>query len=178
MIRRVVTGHQGETAVFTSDGLAPKGHVFESLPGLGQALAWVTPHNPIVGADDFGETVTARSSYFPEAGGSTLLYMQIPPQAQLFSGANDPARIAAEFAEHAPDTAATMDPDNPNMHRTDTIDYVIVLEGEIYLELDAGEEKLLRAHDFVVQRGTRHAWHNRTDQTVTLAIVLIGATRV
>ena len=61
------------------------------------------------------------------------------------------------------------------MHRTPTVDYGIVLDGEIWLELDEGRSALLRQHDVVVQNGTRHAWRNKSNRPATLAFVLIGA---
>ena len=54
-----------------------------------------------------------------------------------------------------------LEPNHPGMHTTDTVDFDIVISGEVYLELDDGEEVLLKAGDCVVQNGTRHAWHNR-----------------
>jgi quercetin dioxygenase-like cupin family protein len=63
------------------------------------------------------------------------------------------------------------------MHTTDTVDYGIVLEGEVWLELDDGKQIHLQAHDVVVQNGTRHAWRNKTQTPVKMAFVLIGANR-
>ena len=63
------------------------------------------------------------------------------------------------------------------MHTTDTIDYGIVLSGEIWLEVDDGEETRLRQHDVVIQNGTRHAWRNKSSAPATAAFVLIGVER-
>ena len=68
-----------------------------------------------------------------------------------------------------------MEPDAPGMHTTDTIDFEVVLDGEVWLELDDGVEVHLRAGDTVVQNGTRHAWRNHGDTTARLAVFLIGA---
>jgi quercetin dioxygenase-like cupin family protein len=68
-----------------------------------------------------------------------------------------------------------MEPDNPGMHFTDTVDYVIVLDGEVWLEVDGGKDVLLKKHDVVIQNGTRHAWRNKSDRNVTIAAVLVGA---
>jgi len=62
------------------------------------------------------------------------------------------------------------------MHTTPTVDYGIVLDGEIWLELD-NETVHLKRHDIVIQNGTRHAWRNKGTAPATLAFVLIGATR-
>ena len=61
---------------------------------------------------------------------------------------------------------------HPGMHRTETGDYAIVLEGEIWAVMDEGET-LLRAGDVLIQRGTNHAWANRSDKTARIAFVLI-----
>jgi uncharacterized cupin superfamily protein len=62
------------------------------------------------------------------------------------------------------------------MHRTETVDYAIVLEGEIYAVMDEGEA-LMRAGDVLIQRGTNHAWANRSGRTARIAFVLIDGTR-
>jgi hypothetical protein len=68
-----------------------------------------------------------------------------------------------------------MEPENPGMHTTPTIDYGFVLNVEIWLELDDGKTVHLKEHDVVVQNGARHAWRNKSDKPVTMAFVLIGA---
>jgi quercetin dioxygenase-like cupin family protein len=77
--------------------------------------------------------------------------------------------------EKFPGRTQYMEPDNPGMHTTQTVDIGIVLAGDLWLELDDGDEVHLRAGDMVVQNGTRHAWHNKSDQPCTAAFVLIGA---
>lgn len=67
--------------------------------------------------------------------------------------------------------------DNPGMHTSDSIDYDVVMEGEIHLELDDGESKKLSRGDVVVQNGTRHAWRNKSDKPATMLFVLVGAHR-
>ena len=66
---------------------------------------------------------------------------------------------------------------HPGMHTTDSIDYGLCVEGEMYLELDGGKEVHLTPGTCVVQRGTRHAWHNRSDKAALMMHVLVGATR-
>ena len=89
----------------------------------------------------------------------------------------DGAAAAEENLKAIPGLAERFEPDNPGMHTTDTIDYGIVLDGEIWLELDHGRTEHLRRHDVVIQNGTRHAWRNRTDRVTLMAFVLIGACR-
>ena len=64
------------------------------------------------------------------------------------------------------------------MHASDTVDWDLVISGEVWLELDDGKEVLLRAGDCVIQNGTRHAWHNRSSEPCVLAVAIVGARRV
>jgi mannose-6-phosphate isomerase-like protein (cupin superfamily) len=98
----------------------------------------------------------------------------MPPEASFIDKIDRAAAKAAFAAFGSPHAAADGDdnPPHPLMHRTKTIDYGIVLSGEVYLVLDK-EETLLRAGDVVVQRGTNHAWSNRSDQPCRMAFILI-----
>ena len=78
-----------------------------------------------------------------------------------------------ENLQACPGLAETFEPDG--MHCTATVDYGIVLDGELWLELDDGRAELLTQHDIVVQNGTRHAWRNKSNRPATIAFVLIGA---
>ncbi|WP_276143029.1 cupin domain-containing protein [Rhodococcus sp. T2V] len=84
----------------------------------------------------------------------------------------DGVAAGAEFTTYAADLVASMEPDDPGMHRTNTVDFGIVLDGEIVLEIDDGNETLLRAGETFVQLGARHAWRNRSDTTAFVAFVL------
>lgn len=77
-----------------------------------------------------------------------------------------------------PGLAERFEPDNPGMHTADSIDYVIVVDGEIWLELDEGKVGPLQCGDIVVQNGTRHAWRNQGDKPAKLVFVFVGARRV
>jgi quercetin dioxygenase-like cupin family protein len=68
------------------------------------------------------------------------------------------------------------DPDG-QMHRTDTVDFVTILSGELVLALEDGDEATLGPGDTVIQRGATHAWHNRTDQPAVASVVLVSAER-
>jgi quercetin dioxygenase-like cupin family protein len=62
-------------------------------------------------------------------------------------------------------------------HQTDTVDFDVVLSGEVWLELDGGAEVRLGPGDCVIQNGTRHAWHNRANEPCVMAVAMVGATR-
>ena len=85
--------------------------------------------------------------------------------------------MGAAWPEHLselPGIAERFEPDSPGMHRTDTLDYAIVMSGEISLELDGGVQKHFVAGDIVVQQGTRHAWRNRSATAATVAFCMLG----
>jgi quercetin dioxygenase-like cupin family protein len=96
---------------------------------------------------------------------------------------NDPDRTTAEFAPVPPPggvlfRVVTFPPDpDGQMHRTDTVDFVTILSGELVLSLEDGDEATLGPGDTVIQRGTTHAWHNRTDQPAVASVVLVSAER-
>ena len=175
-IRRIVTGHDAQgNAVFVSDADTPRAVAFRNFPGHAFAQVWATRANAKVPHRDGDPTVTG-GSVAPEPGGTSLLVVTFPPDA-VMANPLDPAAAGAELASALPGLIERFEPDNPGMHATDSIDYGIVLDGEIWLELDHGAEKLVRTGDIVVQNGTRHAWRNKTDKPVTVAFVLIGAPR-
>src|SRR5258705_365544 len=112
-----------------------------------------------------------RMSLEPPRNGSIFRIVEFPPDA-AGGGFDRGAAFRAMGASHA------MDPDasrHPAMHRTDTVDYALVLTGEIWALMDEGET-LLRAGDTLVQRGTNHAWSNRGDQPSLVAFILVSAT--
>ncbi len=176
-IRRIVTGHDARgNSVFVSDAEAPRAAAFNSIPGHAFAQVWATgagaslPHQG-------GDPTATGASLVPEAGGSSLLVVTFPPDTVMMSPDIDHAAAGAELGGALPGLIERFEPDSPGMHTTDSVDYGIVLSGEIWLELDHGMEKLVRTGDIVVQNGTRHAWRNRTDKPVTVAFVFIGAKR-
>ena len=169
--RRVVPGtNEDGKSYFVYDGATP-GHL-----DLGIALddeIWIDdPANP----DPTVSRDPAKAEKFqlePPPGGSALRVFTFLPHSDL---PNDPAEMAAALAAAADrfDTGGVMEEDDPGMHTTRTIDYGIVLSGEIYLELDEGEVHLTPG-DVVVQRGTRHAWRNRRSEPCTIAFVVISS---
>jgi mannose-6-phosphate isomerase-like protein (cupin superfamily) len=173
-VRRVVTGHDAKgKAVFASDvevdpltvGLMP-GAEFHRLWGGDQA-----PTFPDDGAP------TAQPDYFPPVGGYRFGFFTIPPE-MVQPGANlDVETALAEMDEKLPGLAGYVERDNPGMHTTDTIDFEVVLSGQVILELDDGVEKVLGPGDTVVQNGTRHRWANRGSEPAVLAVFITGANR-
>jgi hypothetical protein len=97
----------------------------------------------------------------------------VPPDANFDEEARQAyaETMAAQYGDEASGVATARD---PGMHRTKTIDVMTVLDGELYLVTDAGET-FLRAGDTVVQRGTWHAWVNRSDRPVTVVSTMVAA---
>jgi len=173
-VRRVVTGHdRNGKAVFASDqeldpvtpALFP-GYEFHRLWGADQAPAF---------PDDGGPT--AQPSYFPPVGGYRFDITTVPPGTASVPAGLDLQAALAEVEEKLPGLLAYLEPDNPGMHTTDTIDFEVVRSGELILELDDGAETVLRPGDTVVQNGTRHRWSNRGTEPAVMAVFLIGAHR-
>ena len=170
-VRRVVTGHDADgRAVFVSDeevdGLQPSlvpGSEFHRLWGGDE-----TAHFPDDGAPP------AQPAYFPPVGGFRFGLFTVAPDGEATVPDDLPAAFA-ELEDLLPGLAAHMEPGAPGMHTTATIDFEVVLDGEVTLELDDGAERVLRPGDTVVQNGTRHAWRNRGDVPARLAVFIVGA---
>ncbi|WP_330351074.1 cupin domain-containing protein [Streptomyces sp. NBC_00582] len=173
-MRRIVTGHDEHgTSVVISDGPIPRSHAFTSLPGWVSALPWATEAGRP--ASRTGEDPTPEvTNFVPGPGGTRFIVLTLPPATAMADPAFDPVAFGQEQLAESPGIAELMEIENPGMHTTPTIDYGIVLNGEVTLELDDGALTKLSAGDIVIQNGTRHGWRNHSDRPVTLAFVLIG----
>ena len=175
VIRRIVTGHdEAGASMVALDTAPPRSDAFRHIPGMMSRLVWATdpvPALPFAGIDP----TPAVTSIIPPRGGTRFLIVTFPPDSVFGAPDFDPAAAVAENLAISPGLAERFEPDG--MHATPTVDYGIVLDGEIWLELDDGRAELLQRHDVVVQNGTRHAWRNKSDRPATLAFVLIGAGR-
>jgi len=174
-IRRVITGDdaQGRSRI-TEDAPATAIRTVPQRPGYRAVNLWRTESAPAwIAAPD---TVAGHKGILPPRGGGTILHIiDIPPEP------NDPEElrrmIHATFGGMYQDAQHdTREGKHPGMHRTDTIDYAIVLDGEVYAIMDEGEA-LMRAGDVLIQRGTNHAWANRSKKTARIAFVLIDGQR-
>jgi hypothetical protein len=170
--RRLVTGHnvQGKS-IFLMDGPAPVVH----SRGTGATTStefWVTNGSP---ADNFGSddpTVSQPRRLPPPNNGTVFRVVEYPPDSQRVAALRAPDSTHDARSEgYVRDLANAR---HPGFHKTDSIDYAIVLSGEIYALMDEGEV-LLKAGDVLIQRGTSHAWSNRTDEPCCIAFVLIDA---
>lgn len=150
--RRVVTGFRNGKSIIEEDSIVT--NVSEHFPGLIISDIWSTDSTPA----KFEEKIIENTA-FPNTplNGSYFRYVQIPPDKDL-------GIVTLENQPH------------PLMHQTETLDYIIILSGEIYLIVDEGET-LLQAGDIVVQRGTNHAWSNRSDLPCIQLAILLDASK-
>jgi hypothetical protein len=173
-VRRVVTGHdRNGKAVFASDQeLDPLTPAL--MPGWEAHRLWGADQAPTFPGDG---GPTAQPSYYPPVGGYRFPLITIPPATVPAPADLDIQAGLAEMEEKLPGLLAYVEPENPGMHTTDTIDFEVVLSDEVILELDDGVEKVLRPGDTVVQNGTRHRWGNRGTEPAEMAVFMIGAHR-
>ena len=172
-IRRVVTGHDRTGASEVAlDTRVPRSDAFQHIPGMVSRLVWASASVPGLPFDGVDPTPVV-ADFVPASGATRFLIVTFPPDTVFAAPDFDPAAAAAENLAISPGLAECFEPDG--MHATPTMDYGIVLDGEIWLELDEGRSTHLQRHDVVVQHGTRHAWRNKSERPATLAFVLIGA---
>lgn len=175
--RRVVayTGENGKSLLLDSDA-APAVVRYRALPGMQTSVLWATEANASLDKTASEDPVPDLASVHPGPGESLFMTLTLPPDSIFADPAFDPLAAATEHARHAPGLAERMEPAAPGFHRTETIDYVIVLDGEVILEVDTGMSTL-SVGDCVVQIGSRHAWRNASARPATLGVVMIGAHR-
>jgi quercetin dioxygenase-like cupin family protein len=166
-IRRVVTGLTPEgKATIIMDGPAPQ-VTPGADPDAGSTVLWVTNRAPAsnAGNDDAAPAGTGNPVPPPWRGGTILRIVDFAPGTRPQRPAS-----ALQGVHHTPERSER----HPGFHMTDTVDYAIVLEGEVWAVLDEAET-LLKTGDVLIQRGTYHAWDNRSDQVARIAFVLIDA---
>lgn len=175
VVRRVVTGiGESGRSYIISDGTSPNRFSSPSVSGFGAAQVWYTEPGPVdnSGAKDNGAAELDIPMH-PGVGGSVFRVVDFPPDS-AYTDEGKAALFGDIGGVDARAGAAASEDKHFWFHKTDSIDYAIVLEGEIWLLVDEGE-CLLKPGDVVIQRGTSHAWANRSDKPCRMAFVLIGA---
>lgn len=174
-VRRIVTGHDAEgRAVIQEDGGVPRVQRIGGETGPIFHEVWNTRATPAPIDRTSGEPHEEGIKLAPPANGTRIRILDIPPDDASLADVT-PEQARAHFAEIGAEDASSHVGEgsrHAHMHRTETIDYGIVLEGEIVLIVDEGETTV-RAGDIVVQRGTNHGWANRTDRNCRIAFILI-----
>lgn len=149
---------------------------FAYQPGFSVEVFWRTSANSTVG-DAFKTPVWGTSSILPEVAGTSAMIVTFPPAADTeSSGPIVVENLIKEVSERLPGLAETFEAEPPGYHLTNTIDYVVLLEGELKLLLD-DESENLKVGDMVVQNGTRHAWVNESKSPARLLVIMVGTER-
>ena len=173
MIHRVVTGHDADgKAVVASDGPLPTVVEIAAIPGTVFHEVWATAGSPAV-VDNGADPTPAPLALPPPGHGTRIRFVDIPPDTAEYL-AHGAARMRGAFEQIGDAKASTVKADSPHplMHRTESVDYGVVIEGEITLVLDDSEVPL-RPGSVVVQRGTNHAWANRSGRPCRMLFVLV-----
>ena len=167
-VRRIVTiDREPGRSTLVSDGPAPDVRIDPARPGFVAARLWVTDSTP---AKIVSETLHLPHAIEPPPRGTVCRVLTVPPD-DAWTGKVGAAQVQAYFRAMGSPGASTYSPlaPHPYMQRTRTLDFCAVLEGEIVLVLDTQEVRLARG-DVVIQRGTNHAWSNRTAKPAVVAV--------
>ena len=170
--RRVVTG-KDETgnAIVVSDGTASRVHTRKEL-GITNTVLWVTDRTPAPLGEQ-GHADKLEVGVVPLPGGTIFRIIEFAPQKDVQADYETKLQSLRRIGL-APEGPSREKPRDPGMHRTRTIDYIVILSGEIDMLLDDSEVHLT-AGDVVIQVGTNHAWVNRGNQPCRAAVVLVDA---
>ena len=173
-IRRVVTGHdRSGKAIIISDGPSAAVKTNPLRPGHSSVDIWKSNAMPIPIGIDAADPTTGERTLHPAPNGTVIRIAEVAPETEAIRNLT-PEKSRDVFKAMGAEDASTWGRGgrHPLMHRTETIDYAVVLEGEITLLLD-DEDVNLKAGDVVIQRGTNHAWSNRSGKRCLILYVLI-----
>jgi len=171
--KRIVTGHDAEgNSIISSCGPPPARFEIQSVPGLVFHEIWRTGDSPVPIRNEPDPT-TVPLSLVPTPQGSVIRVLDIPAGDVHEHDADAAAASFAEIgASGALASGKSRGSSHAHMHRTETVDYGILISGEIWLVMDEGEVKL-NPGDICIQRGTNHAWSNRGDVPARLVFILL-----
>ena len=170
--RRIVTENVNGKAVVQTDDLL-LAYEFKTVPGYEHTLIWVNPTTPDLSQEQRFDRYP--DSVVPGPGGTSLHFVTFPPGSAFVDPSFDGEAARSEALIRLRGLADHFEKDDPAMHKTNTVDYSVVYEGEIWLELDDAKTIPLKRGDVVVQNGTRHAWRNKGTKPVTMLFFLNGA---
>ena len=170
--RRVVTGNVNGRSVVQSDEQT-EAYQFKTVPGYEHTLIWVNTATPDLSKEQRFDR--CPESVVPGPGGTSLHFVTLPPDSVFANPSFDGEAARREALIRLRGLADHFEKEDPGMHKTNTVDYPVVYDGEIWLELDDAETIHLKRGDVVVQNGTRHAWRNKGTRPVTMLFFLNGA---
>ena len=173
-IHCVITGQtkSGKSVIVSHAPVQPV--TVAMMPGYEFYRLWGSDATPALPSDG---TPTEQPQYFPPKNGFRFGMLTLPPATRARTEQAPTSVLLEETRQKLPGMLEVLEPDHPGMHTTDSVDFDVVVFGEVVLELDDGAEVLLKAGDCVIQNGTRHAWHNRSTEKCVIAFSLVGAER-
>jgi Cupin domain len=169
-IRRIVTGHNAAgRSIILTDGAAPNAVAAPFSKDRVSTLLWVTDRAPASnrGNEDAAPAGLRVPIAPPSKGGSIFRIAEFPPDSSYDSSQVDMTAGGAMVT-------ADRSKKHFGFHKTNTVDYALCLEGEVWAVMDEGET-LMKAGDVLIQRGTYHSWSNRSDKPCRMAFILIDA---
>jgi mannose-6-phosphate isomerase-like protein (cupin superfamily) len=174
MYRRVATMNVDGKSIVQSDEQM-RAYEFKSVPNYEHTLVWVNPTTPDLREEQRFDRYP--ESVVPGPGGTSLHFVTFPPSSVFADPSFDGEAARREALIRLRGLADHFEKEDPAMHKTNTVDYAVVYDGEIWLELDDAKTVHLEKGDVVVQNGTRHAWRNKGTAPVTMLFFLNGARR-
>ena len=176
-IRRVVTGHNSEgRSVIIQDEPTPHVKTSPHRPGVVINNLWMTDRMPVPTTPE--DAAHVGMTLGPVANGINFRIVEFPPEAEYLDkiSADDAAKAFGDMGaadalagEGHTTRAGTQ---HPFMHKTETLDFAIIVSGEVYMVVDE-EETLMKAGDVCIQRATNHVWSNRSKEPCRIAFMLI-----
>jgi hypothetical protein len=165
-MRRVVTGHRnGKSVILDDTEISGQGMFGSEMIGV-----WETKETTIIPFEE-RDQIKQPVYHFPKHGETIFGVASLPPDEVV-------QKKAKEEGVDPEKHWRKLYGDEPGMHTSDTIDYAIVLSGEIWMEVDDGVEVHLKTGDCLIQNGTRHAWRNKSQENCIIAYTLVGAKRI
>lgn len=160
LIRRIITGmDESSNSKIISDELIPATFAPEQLPNFKLTELFYTEDQKQTFATEHKQQAYAMEL---PVGAFRFCVMQLPPLTELVN-----------YAIHR-DIPVPKEEKDYLLHKTNSVDYIYILKGEVVLRLENGEEKSLKAGDFVVQKGAVHAWNNHSNEPCEMLAVIIG----
>src|SRR5580704_10662129 len=170
--RRIVTGNANGKSVVQSDEHM-RAYEFKTVPGYEHTLIWINAATPDLGNEQRFDRYP--DSVVPGPGGTSLHFVTFPPGSVFADPSFDGEAARSEALIRLRGLADHFEKEDPAMHKTNTVDYSVVYDGEIWMELDDAETLHLKRGDVVVQNGTRPAWRNKGTTAVTMLFIINGA---
>lgn len=171
-VHRVVTGHDAAgKAIIASNGPLPAVVELQAIPGMIFHEVWETQGMPAP-VDNGADPTTGPTMHGPPKNGTRIRFVDLPPDTHYLADAEGSMKALFEEVNNPAGLTTTSDSPHPMMHRTEAVDYGVVIEGELTLILD-DSEVALKPGSVVVQRGTNHAWANRSGKPCRMLFIQI-----